>query len=78
VALNSKIPAGRSVDGRCIDEILSLFDQAAHINKKDSEARKETQLILAKFDEIIQKIRSTGLRQQYASLRSNLIASLKK
>ena len=78
VALNSKIPAGRSVDNLCIYEIISLMDQAERINKKNLNAKKEAQLILAKFDEIIQKIRSTKLRQQYGSLRSNLITSLKQ
>jgi hypothetical protein len=78
VALNSKILDGRSVDGRCIDEIMSLLDQAEHLNKKDPNAKKSAQLILAKFDETVQKMHSTRLRQQYASLRSNLISSLKK
>jgi hypothetical protein len=78
VALNSKIPDGRSVDNQCIDEIMSLLDQAGRINKKDPDAKKSAQHILAKFDETVQKILSTRLRQQYGSLRSNLISSLKK
>jgi hypothetical protein len=72
VALNSKIPPGKSVDDRCSDEILSLMDQAEHINKKDPNAQREARRILAKFDETVQKIRSTRLREEYGSLRSNL------
>jgi hypothetical protein len=71
VALNSKIPAGRSVDDRCIDEILSLMEQAERINTKNSNAQKEARRILAKFDETIQKIRLSELREQYGLLRSN-------
>jgi hypothetical protein len=72
IALNSKIPAGRSVDNQCIDEILSLMEQAERINTKDSNAQKEARRILAKFDETVQKVRSTRLRETYGSLRSNL------
>jgi hypothetical protein len=78
VALNSKIPDGRSVDNRCIDEILILMDQAEHLNKKDPNAKKAAELILAKFDETVRKIRSSKLREKYGSLRSNLITSLKQ
>jgi hypothetical protein len=76
--LNSKIPAGRSVDGLCIDEILSLFDQAERINTKDPNAQKEARRIHAKFAKTVQMIRSTSLREEYGSLRSNLDASLKE
>ena len=78
IALNSKIPAGRSVDDQCIDEILSLMDQVERINKKNLNVKKEAQNILEKFDDIDQKIQSTRLRQQYGSLRSNLITTLNK
>jgi hypothetical protein len=78
VALNQKIPAGRSVDDRCIDEIWGLMEQAERINKKDPNAQKEARRILAKFAKTVQMIRSTMLRQQYASLRSNLDTLLKK
>ncbi len=78
MALNSKIPAGRSVDDRCINEIWNLLDQAEHLNKKDPNAKKEAQLILEKFDETVQKMRSSKLREEYGSLRSNLINSLKQ
>ena len=72
VALNQKIPAGRSVDERCVEEILSLMEQAERINKKDPNAQKEARRILAKFDETVRKIRSDELREEYGSLRSNL------
>jgi len=71
VALNQKIPAGRSVDDQCIDEILSLMEKAERINTKDSNAQKEARRILAKFHETVQKIRLSELREQYGSLRSN-------
>jgi hypothetical protein len=71
VALNSKIPAGRSVDDRCINEILKLMEQAERINTKDSTAQKEARRILAKLDKTVQKIRSTRLREEYGLLRSN-------
>lgn len=72
VALNQKIPDGKSVDDRCIDEIWGLMEQAERINKKDPNAKKEARRILAKFEKNVQKIRSTRLREQYGSLRSNL------
>ena len=78
MALNSKIPAGRSVDVRCIDEILNLMDQAEHLNKKDPDAKKSAQRILAKFDETVKKIRSSKLREKYGSLRSNVVTLLEE
>ena len=61
-----------SVDDRCINEILILMDQAEHLNKKDPNAKREALLILAKFDETVQKFRSGELREEYGSLRSNI------
>jgi hypothetical protein len=72
VALNSKIPRGKSVDESCVENIVSLQEQAERLNKKDPNARREAQHILEKFDETVQKIRSEELREEYASLRSNL------
>ncbi len=78
MALNSKIPPGRSVNARCIEEIVSLQEQAERLNKKDPNAKKSAQLILAKFDETVQKIRSSRLRDKYGSLRSNLVTLLEE
>jgi hypothetical protein len=78
VALNSKIPAGKSVDERCVEEIVSLQEQADHLNKRDPNARREAQLILEKFDETIRKIRSNELRERYVGVRSDIIAALKE
>ena len=72
IALNSKIPDGRSIDNRCIEEIMRMMDQAGRINKKDPNARREAQHILAKFDATVRKIRSDELREEYGGVRSNL------
>jgi hypothetical protein len=72
VALNSKIPAGRSVDDRCVDEIMSLQEQADHLNKNDPNVKREARRILEKFDAAVRKIRSDELRERYGPLRSNL------
>ena len=77
VALNSKIPAGRSVDERCVGEIMRLEEQAEQLNKKDPNARREAQIILKKFHETVRKIRSDELREEYGSLRSKLDGLLK-
>jgi hypothetical protein len=77
VALNSKIPAGKSVDERCVEEILNLVEQADHLNKMDPNARSEARRILEKFDETVRKIRSDELRERYGGLRSDIINSLK-
>ena len=77
VALNSKIPAGKSVDERCVEEIMSLQEQAERLNKKDPNARREAQLILEKFDETVRKMRSDELRERYGELRSDIISALK-
>jgi hypothetical protein len=77
VALNQKIPAGRSVDDRCVDEIWGLIEQAERMNKNDPNAKKEARRILAEFNKTVRKIRSTKLRQLYTSLRSNLNTLLK-
>jgi len=47
------------------------MEKAERINTKDSNAQKEARRILAKFDETVQKIRLSELREQYGSLRSN-------
>jgi integrase len=78
VALNSKIPRGKSVDERCVDEIVSLQEQAERLNKKDPNARQEAQIIIEKFDAAVRKIRSGKLREEYGSLRSDIIAALKE
>jgi hypothetical protein len=54
-----------------------MMDQAEHLNKKDPNAKKDAQLILEKFDATVRKIRSGELREQYGSLRSNIINALK-
>ena len=77
VALNSKIPAGRSVDERCVEEILSLQEQAERLTKNDPNARSEAQHILEKFDETVRKIRSDELRERYGVVRSDIITVLK-
>jgi len=56
VALNSKIPAGRSVDNRCIEEIMVLMDQAERLNKKNLNVKKEAQIILEKFNKTVQML----------------------
>ena len=77
VALNQKIPAGKSIDDRCVDEILGLMEQAERINSKDPNAKKEARRILAEFNKNVRKIRSTKLRERYGSLRSNFDTLLK-
>jgi len=77
VALNSKIPRGKSVDERCVEEIVILQEQAEHLNKKDPNARGKAQHILEKFDAAVRKIRSGELRERYGGVRSDIIAALK-
>ena len=77
IALNSKIPRGRSIDDRCVEEIVSLQEQAERLNKNDPNARKDARQILEKFDETVRKIRSDELRENYGSLRPDIIAALK-
>ena len=77
VALNSKIPAGRSVDDRCVEDILELQERADHLNKRAPNARREAQHILEKFDAAVRKIRSDELREEYGRVRSDIIAALK-
>jgi integrase len=72
IALNTKISDGKSVDDRCVEEIMRLEEQAEHLNKKDPNARSEAQHILEKFDETVRKIQSDELREEYGSLRSIL------
>ena len=51
VALNSKIPAGVSVDNRCVDEIIRIFDAAERLDKNAPDVKNET----ATLDKKIQK-----------------------
>jgi len=77
VALNSKIPRGKSVDESCVEDIVSLQEQAEHLNKKDPNVGREAQHILEKFDETVRKIRSDELREQYGRVRFDIINALK-
>ena len=72
IALNSKIPAGVSVDNRCIDEIIRIFDAAAHLNKNDPDAKKETALLIKKYKKVVQQLRSENLKKIYEKELSRL------
>jgi hypothetical protein len=78
VALNAKIDDRKSSDGRCVDEIMVLYEQAERLNKKDPNARRKALHILEKFDETIRKIRSGQLLEEYGSLRFDIIAVMKE
>jgi len=75
VALNSKIPRGKSVDERCVEEIVNLQEEAERLNKNDPNAGREAQRILEKFDAAVRKIRADELREEYGLLRSDIIAT---
>jgi hypothetical protein len=77
VALNSKIPAGRSVDDRCIHDIMELMEQAERLDKTEPGAKIKANRILAQFDDAVRKIRSDKLREEYGRLRSDLTGDLK-
>jgi hypothetical protein len=77
VALNSKIPRGKSVDERCIEEIVGLLEQAERLNKNDPNARQEAKLILERFDATVRKMRAGKLRERYGEVRSDIITVLK-
>ena len=51
VALNSKIPAGRSVDKRSIEEILGLLEEAERLDKNAPDAEEKAQSIMDKVRE---------------------------
>ena len=51
VALNSKIPAGVSVDNRCVDEIIRIFRCRSALKKERSRCQK----CICAFDKEIQK-----------------------
>lgn len=77
VALNSKIPAGRSVDDGCVDEIMRLYELSERLDKKGPDARSEAKRILDQFDKTVRKIRSDELRERYGGLRSDIASALK-
>ena len=65
VALNSKIPAGVSVDNRYVDEIIRIFDAAERLDKNDPDAKKKATYLIKKYKKVLQQFRSKNLKNSY-------------
>ena len=77
VALNSKIPAGVSVDNRCVDEIIRIFDAAERMDKNGSNAKNETARLIKKYKKVVQQcFRSENLKKIYEKELSRLESML--
>ena len=76
VALNAKIPAGLSVDNRCVDEIIRIFDAAERLDKNVPGAKNETALLIKKYKKVLGRFRSKNLKKIYEKELSRLISML--
>ena len=65
VALNSKIPAGVSVDNRCVDEIIRIFDAAERLDKNDPDAKNIAADLIDGYNQALQRFRSKNLKKPY-------------
>ena len=74
--MNSKIPAGVSVDNRCIDEIIKIFDAAERLDKNASNAKNETARLIKKYKKVLECFRSKNLKKIYEKEFSRLISML--
>jgi hypothetical protein len=72
VALNSKIPAGVSVDNRCVDEIIRIFDAAEHLDKNGPVAKNASARLIKKYKKVLECFRSKDLKKIYEKELSRL------
>jgi hypothetical protein len=76
IALNSKIPAGVSVDNRCVDEIIRIFDAAERLDKNDPDAKKVSVNLIEKYKNVLSRFRSKNLKKIYDNGLSRLESML--
>jgi hypothetical protein len=69
VASNNKIPAGKSIDDKCSENILELFEQAEHISNIDPRASSKAEAIMKKYERELKNFRSKTLFQSYREIR---------
>ena len=72
VALNSKIPAGVSVDNRCVDEIIRIFDAAERLDKNDPNVNNVSANLIKKYKKVLECFRSKDLKKIYENELSRL------
>ena len=65
VATGNKIPAGTSIDKKCIRKILSIFDKAQTIQHDDPSAKYRASCLIDEYNQILQSIRSEYYRKLY-------------
>ena len=65
VALNTKIPAGVSVDNRCVAEIIRIFDAAERLDKNDPDVQKVSADLIEKYEKVLKSFRSEKLNKNY-------------
>ena len=72
VALNSKIPAGVSVDNRCVEEIVRILGEAERLDKSAPNASESAHSIMKRFEGCLNRMRDKTLRDKYESMRSRI------
>ena len=76
IALNSKIPAGRSVDTRSIEEILGLLEEAQHMDKNAPDAEENARNMMERFEKSLNNIRNNEDRKNYEQVRPHIEKAL--
>jgi hypothetical protein len=76
IALKAKIPAGVSVDNRCVDEIIRIFDSAVRLDKNAPDVKNETALLIKKYKKVLERFRSNNLKKIYENELSRLESML--
>jgi hypothetical protein len=76
VALKAKIPAGVSVDNRCVDEIIRIFDAAERLDKNDPDGKKKATYLIKKYKKVLECFRSNNLKKIYEDELSRLESML--
>ena len=71
-----EIPAGLSVDNRCVDEIIRIFDAAERFDKNVPMQKNETALLIKKYKKVLGRFRSKNLKKIYEKELSRLISML--
>jgi hypothetical protein len=65
VATGKKIPAGVSVDNRCVEEILRILNEAERLDKNAPDVKNKAAQLIDEFKRVLQSFRSENLRESY-------------
>ena len=77
VVTGNKIPAGVSVDYRCVCEIMMLLEKAESLDKSAPNASESAHSIMERYEGCLNRIRSDDVRERYDGFRPRFVKMLR-